>query len=77
MTTKTTKTTKNLERVCCLRYGFSEWDEWHVALPTESLLAMANYCGIDAPDVMPAGSTLGLKRSGPNSSTFVRDGWWG
>jgi len=41
------------------------------------LLAMANYCGIDAPDVMPAGSTLGLKRSGPKSSTFVRDGWWG
>jgi len=46
-------------------------------LPGESLLAVANYAGIDAPDVMPAGSTLGLKRSGPRTSTVVRPGWWG
>ena len=73
----TTTKPRNLERVVSMRYGFSEWDEWHAALPGDSLLAMANYAGIDAPDVMPAGSTLGLKRSGPRTSTVVRPGWWG
>ena len=74
----TTTKTRNLERVVCLRYGFSEWDEWHTALPGEALLAVANAdSGLDAPDVMPAGSTLGLKRSGPRTSTVVRPGWWG
>ena len=73
----TTTKTRNLERVVSMRYGFSEWDEWHTALPGEALLAMANYAGIDAPDVMPAGSMLGLKRSGPRTSTVIRPGWWG
>lgn len=73
----TTTKTRNLERVVSMRYGFSEWDEWHTVLPGEALLAVANYAGIDAPDVMPAGSTLGLKRSGPRTSAVVRPGWWG
>lgn len=59
-----------------MRYGFSEWDEWHEVLPGHRFLAMANYCGPDAPDWIPAGA---CKHRGKEvqQETTMRPGWWG
>lgn len=66
--------TNNAPRAA-MRYGFSEWDEWHDALPRDRFLAVANYTGPDAPEWIPAGSCT--YRGSPQQSTTMRPGWWG
>jgi hypothetical protein len=64
-----------------MRHGFSEWDEWHEALPGGRFLARANYTGPDAPEWMPAGSSYaGRNPDGTvyqQQNTIMRPGWWG
>jgi hypothetical protein len=72
--------TNNAPRAA-MRYGFSEWDEWHDALPRDRFLAVANYTGPDAPEWIPAGSCTNGKRPDgtvyAQQTTAMRPGWWG
>ena len=64
-----------------MRHGFSEWDEWHAALPGHRFLAVANYTGPDAPEWLPAGASYaGRNPDGTvyaQQLTTMRAGWWG
>lgn len=62
-----------------LRHGFSEWDEWHDALPGHRLLACANYGSLDAPECLPSSGCqwYGTAHAGhAGQRTVMRDGWW-
>lgn len=71
----------NYARRATMRHGFSEWDEWHAALPGDRFLAMANYTGPDAPEWIPAGSSYAGQRPDgtvyAQQQTIMRPGWWG
>ena len=64
-----------------MRHGFSEWDEWHAALPWDGFLAVAYYVGPDAPDWIPAGACVAGRRPDgtvyAQQKTAMRDGWLG
>jgi hypothetical protein len=42
-----------------VRFGYSEFDIWHQALPGVPLAVMSCYGSLDAPEFMPAGATKG------------------
>ena len=71
----------NRSNRAAMRYGFSEWDEWHKVLPWDGFLAVANYVGPDAPDWIPAGACIAGRRPDgtvyAQQKTIMRDGWLG
>lgn len=59
-------------RTAAVRYGFTEFDTWHEVLPGVPLRCFVAWGSLDAPDVMPAGSTRAIKQvpAGCSSAEF-------
>lgn len=54
-----------------VRYGYSEFDTWGHAIPGTPFRSFATFGSLDAPEVMPAGSTKVWGTSNPRVSQSV------